>query len=86
MTWRRPNEGLLCTTREKKEGNGGCMVYFPVTIAYNKGMILCKKYHGTITGEGFAEFVRSYFTRSFERSKNPHGKLFLQDGDPCQVS
>ena len=86
MTWRRPNEGLLCTTRGKKEGNGSRMTHFFVAIAYNKGVILCKQYHGTLTGEGFAEFVRSCFPQTFERSKNPHGKLFLQDGDPRQVS
>ena len=32
-TWRRPNEGLLFTTREKKEGNGGRMAHFFVAIA-----------------------------------------------------
>ena len=59
---------------------------FFVGIVYNKGVILCKEYHGTLTGEGFAEFVRSYFPRTFERNKNPHGKLLLQDRDPLQVS
>ena len=62
------------------------MAHFFVTIACSKGVILCKQYHGTLTGEGLAEFVRSYFLRTFERSKTPHGKLFLQDGDPRQVS
>ena len=32
------------------------------------------------------KFVRSYFPRTFGRSKSPHGKLFLQDGDPRQLS
>ena len=86
MTWRRPNERLLWTTRGKKVGNGGRVAHFFVAIAYNKGVIVCKQYHGTLIGEGFAEFVRSYFPRTFERSTNPHGKLFLQDGDPLQVS
>ena len=62
------------------------MAHFFVTIACSKGVILCKQYHGTLTGEGLAEFVRSYFLRTFERSKTPHGKLFLQDGDLRQVS
>ena len=61
MTWRRPNEGLLCTTKRKKEGNGCPMEHFFVAIAYNKGFILCKQHHGTLTADGFAEFVRSYF-------------------------
>ena len=86
MTWRKPNEGLLCSTRGKKEGNDGRMAYFVVVVVYNKGVILCKQYNGTLTGESFAEFARSYFPTTFERTKNFHGKLFLQDGDPRQVS
>ena len=52
---------------------------FFVAIAYNKGVILCKQYHGI-------EFVWCYFPWTFERNKNPHGKLFLPDGDPRQVA
>ena len=80
MTWRRPNEGLQRTARGKKEGNGGRMAHFFVAIAHNKGATLCKQYHETLTGDTFAEFIKSYFPRTFERSANPNGKLFLQDG------
>ena len=68
------------------------MAHFFVAIDYNKGVILCKQYHGTLryhetlSVEGFTGFVRSYFPQTFERSKNPHGKLFLQDVDLRQVS
>ena len=57
-----------------------------VDIAYNKGVILCKQYDGHINGEKFAKFVKRYFKRTFRRSANPHGKLFLQDRDPSQNS
>ena len=79
-------KGYYAQQEEQKEGNCGRMAYFFVAIVSNKDVILCKQYHGKLTGEGFNEFAGSYFPRTFERSKNPHGKLFLQDGDPCQVS
>ena len=62
------------------------MAHFFVAIAYNKGVILCKKYHETLTAESFGEFVRFCFSQTFEWSKNLHGKPFLQDGDTRQVS
>ena len=34
----------------------------------------------------FAKFIRDHFSALFENSANPHGKLFLQDGDPRQCS
>ena len=40
-----------------------------IFCCYDKGVILCKQYHGTLTGEGFAEFVRSYSPRTFKRKK-----------------
>ena len=63
--------------QEGKNGNGGHMAHFFVAVACNNGLILSKQYHGRLTGEGFAEFFRSYFPRTFERSKYPHEKLFF---------
>ena len=34
----------------------------------------------------FAQFILDNFPDTFERSSNPQGKLFLQDGDPSQNS
>ena len=62
------------------------MAHFFVAIAYNKGVILCKQYNEKLTGESFANFLKEFFPATFERSANAHGKLFLQDGDPRQVS
>ena len=86
MTWRKPNEGLHFTSRGKKEGNGGRMAHFFVAISYSKGTVLCKQYHESLTGEMFAEFIKTYFPQTFERCKDPTVKTFLQDGDPRQVS
>ena len=36
--------------------------------------------------ESVANFEREHFEKTFERSVNPTGKLFLQDGDPSQNS
>ena len=86
MAWRKPNEGLSLTAKGKKEGSGGRVAHFFVAIAFSKGVVLCKQYYDTLTGETFAEFIRQYFPRTFERCGNPRRKLFLQDGDPRQVS
>ena len=42
------------------------MAHFFVAIAYNKGVILCKKYHETLTAESIGEFVRFCFLQTFE--------------------
>lgn len=86
MAWRKPKEGLRRTTKGRKEGSGGKMAHFFVAIAYNKGTVLCKQYTDRLTGASFGQFVREYFPAAFERSADPHGKLFLQDGDPRQGS
>ena len=48
--------------------------------------LCCEQYYGNITGELFSDFVREHFPVMFEKSANPKGKLFLQDGDPRQNS
>ena len=55
-------------------------------IAYGKGVIAAGKCHGRINAETFSSFVREHFASMFEKSANPRGKLFLQDGDPSQNS
>ena len=57
------------------------MAHFFAAISYNKGVILCKQYKEKLTGESFANFLKEFFPAT-----NAHGKLFLQDGDPRQVS
>ena len=62
------------------------MANFIVAICYEKGVVCCEQYYGNITGELFSDFVREHFPVMFEKSANPKGKLFLQDGDPRQNS
>ena len=49
-------------------------------------MILAEQYEGHLNGQTFAQFVREQFPTLFERSANPKGRLFLQDGDSSQNS
>ena len=88
MAWHRQDEGLLpgCTAKGSHCGSGGPVARFFVTIGYNKGVILCEHYDGRINREKLAKFVKRYFKRTFRRSGNSRGKLFLQDGDPSQNS
>ena len=86
MTWRRPSEGLLLTTKGKKEGSGGKMANFFVAIAHGKGVVLCKHHEWKITGENFGlNIVEGEFPKVFETCGSLPGKrTFLQDGCPRQ--
>ena len=84
--WRKAGEGLIHTTKGKKEGSSGKTANFFVAIAFDKGVISCEQYHSKLTGKMFAEFVKEHFSCVFRNSANPRGKLFLQDGDPRQCS
>ena len=84
--WRKASEGLVYTSKGKKEGSGGRTANFFVAIAFDRGVICCEQYHATLTGHMFAEFFTDHFSSVFKNSANPRGKLFLQDGDPRQCS
>lgn len=87
-TYRKENEGcsLYCTAAGSREGDGGKVAKFMVTIAYNKGVTMCEEFKQKLNGESFATFVRNHFPTCFEESPNPDDKVFLQDGDPSQNS
>ena len=51
-----------------------------IGIAYGKGVVLCERWVGTMTGEKFAAIVKRCFRKAFQNSANPKGKLFLMDG------
>lgn len=88
MAWRKRSEGLhpTCTAKGSHVGAGGRVAHFMVAICFDKGVILCQQYDGRINGEMFAEFISEHFNETFEKSVNPRGRLFLQDGDPSQNS
>ena len=87
-TWRKKSEGLSihCTAKAKKEGSGGSVAKFMVSIAYGKGTIGVHQYHGNINGDKYAEIVRTHFPELLQRGANPTGGYFVQDNDPSQNS
>ena len=87
-TWRKKNEGLSIhsTAKAKKEGTGGSVAKFMVSIAYGQGVIGVHQYFGSINGEKYAQMVRQYFPDLLKNGANPGGKYFVQDNDPSQNS
>ena len=53
--------GSILQTKGEKEGSCGKMAHFHVGIANNKGVVLCKQYHKTLSGKRFKEFVTQHF-------------------------
>ena len=88
MAWRKRDEGLdrNCTAKGSRVGSGGKVLHYMVAISYSKGVVLCEPYEGHINGIMFSKFIKDHFPAAFEKSVNPKGKLFLQDGDPSQNS
>ena len=89
MAWRKANEGLVKTTKGKKEGTGGKVATFFVAIAYGRGVVLSKHvpWNNAMTGEKFAGFAKNVFPKVFASCGVPvEGSVFLQDGDPKQNS
>ena len=74
------------TAKGKKEGTGGRVARFMVTVVHGKGVIKCHHYNGNINAETFADFVKEHFPEMFKSGNNTKGRLFLQDGDPSQNS
>ena len=62
------------------------MAHCFVAIAFNKDKVMCKQYHEKLAGERFAKFIKEKFLNACNRTLNPSGRLFLQDGDLQQVS
>ena len=88
MAWRKQDDGLSFerTARGSHEGTGGRVAHFICAIAHGRGMILAEQYQGRLNGQAFAAFIREQFPNLFERSANPTGRMFLQDGCPIQNS
>ena len=88
MAWRKRGNVLNVnhTSKGSHEGSGGRIAHFLVVIAYGKGVLLAEQYEGQLNGEKFVDFIKANFPTVFASSRNPMGKLFLQDGDPSQNS
>ena len=85
-TWRKKQEGFPAgfTAKDKKEGSFNAN--FVVAIAYNSGVVLCEQHEGAISGEKFANIVRSGFPEAFILISDSVCKRFLMDGCPRQNS
>ena len=53
-------------------------------MSYDHGIVLCKQYKGTITGDKFVDIIENSFPQAFEDSIDPKGKRLLMDGCPRQ--
>lgn len=86
MLWRQANEGLAfgCTAKAGKAGVTN--LNFVVGISYNKGVVLCERYMGTMTGEKYAYITKHNFPQALENSTNPRAKRIVQDNCPRQQS
>lgn len=84
--WRKSGEGLNvgCTAKAGKAGVTN--LNFMVAISYQRGVVLCERYHGSITGQKFAEIVYNHFPATFDKTINPRAKRILQDNCPRQNS
>ena len=87
-TWRTDTEGLNVhqTAKGKKEGTGGSVAKFMVSIAHGKGVLGVHQYYGNISGDKYADIVLTKFPTLFDLSNNPTGRYFVQDNDPSQNS
>ena len=86
LEWRRRDEGLThgCTAKGKKEGQTN--VNFIVGIAHDRGVVLCQRYEGQMTGGKFARIIRDHFPTAFAKCKKPERRHFQMDGCPRQNS
>lgn len=83
--WRMVNEGLNfnCTSKGRKEGK--TVASFMVGMTYDKGVIMCVPIKGKVTGEYFAELIKTEIKEALANSAKSC-KRILQDGDPSQNS
>lgn len=84
--WRKRNEGLEIGRTAKGRKEGVTNVNFMVAISFNKGVVLCERYHGAITAEKMVNIVDEKFEDAFNASVNPRAKRFLMDNCPRQTS
>ena len=84
--WIKDGEGLSlgCTAKGSKEGVRNAN--FMVSIAYNRGVVMCEQYFGTITGAKFASIVRTKFPESFAKCEKPCSRRLLMDNCTRQNS
>lgn len=82
MGWRRRNQGLDInfTAKGKKEGKKQARFY--VGISYQKGVVMCKPYTGSLNAERYCKIIIPRIEDGVQCSNNPVGKRILQDNCP----
>eukprot|EP00794_Sanderia_malayensis_P002218 gene2218-biopygen1984 len=88
--YRKRSEGLRYTTSGSKNLAGGRRFHVLVAVSYNSGVIMVEPYE-KMTGQFFADFVRSKLPRAFigarvQCRKSRMAKFFVMDNEPCQTS
>ena len=63
---------------EQQRGKKGVRKYgtivFMVAITYNKGVVMCEEYEGSISGSKFATLCDNHFPQAFMLVASPHDK------------
>ena len=82
----KKSEGLDygCVAKGSKEGKRNAN--FIVGMSYDKGIVLFELYISPITGDRFAEIVKTAIPEALEKSINPQIRRILMDGCPRQNS
>ena len=86
LVWRKKNEGFIkgCTSNANKEKQVAMWQFF-VGISLGKEICYCKHYE-KLSGKLFAEFIENNFIEIFKSNCNLTGNVFVQDGDPSQIT
>ena len=82
--WRTRSEGLVVTTKGKKEGR--VCENFLVGISYGAGVVLCSHFSGPMSGQKMADLIESDLPAAFERVTARRCRRILQDNCPRQTS
>ena len=73
------------TSEGCKKGTGGRALRLMAAISYGKGVMACEPYE-KMCGAYFANFMDMNFPRMFEEAAKGGECIFIQDGDPSQIS
>lgn len=83
--WRMLSEGLDVNCTSKGYNERKTVSSFMFGMTYEKGVVLCVPLEKRITGNYFAELIRTEFKTALAASGKT-AKCILQDGDPSQNS
>ena len=87
LVWRKKSKGLFksCTSKGYKAGHGGKFAGIFNAISLGKGICYCKHYE-KLGLKIFDESIGNKFIEIFKSRFSSAGNVFVQDGDPSQIS